>query len=119
MTTNTQPTVYEVVWWRRPLMFTALSVRGFVLRSLRAMHVRHDHAATNPVTGDFDAGDVPEQLRHFAPGEVLPWKGVSFKVGKVCGGEFPCIILVPTSITHGAKLRTMRRFRDLAKRRVS
>jgi len=80
-----------------------------------------DRNATHPDTGDFDGGEVPASLAHFSEGEVLPWKGVTFKVGKVVGGALPCIMLVPIGATHGTKLRTMRRFRDRAReaRRVS
>jgi hypothetical protein len=41
---------------------------------------------------------------------------LTFRVGKVIGGPFPCIILVPTGLTKGTKLRTMRQFRTAARR---
>lgn len=72
---------------------------------------------TNRDMGDpmWDGGEVPAALKSFTTGESLPWKGVMFKVGKVVGGDFPCVILVPADRTRGAKLQRMRQFRDLAR----
>lgn len=64
----------------------------------------------------WDGGVIHPMLQPFAEGECLPWKGVLFKVGKVVGGDFPCIILVPVDRSKGAKLNAMRNFRDLARR---
>jgi len=56
--------------------------------------------------------DLPLALQRVQVGECLPWKGTTFKVGKVIGGDFPCIILVPNGLTRGAKLRGLRNARD-------
>lgn len=83
-------------------------------RALRRWSLTLDKNATNPASGDFaHDGSLPVNLQHFQVGEVLPWKGVRFKVGKIIGGDFPCVILVPAGVTHGTKLRTLRNFRDL------
>jgi hypothetical protein len=63
----------------------------------------------------WDGGAVPAPLQKFAVGEILPWKGISFRVGKVIGGDFPMVILIPADRTRGAKLQSMRNFRDLAR----
>lgn len=55
---------------------------------------------------------LPPELDRFDVGETLPWKGVSFRVGKIIGGEFPMVILVPNGRTRGAKLRRLRNLRD-------
>lgn len=88
--------------------------------AIRRRLIAWDKNASHPVTGDFDVdGDLPVALRQFERGELLPWKGVNFRVGKVVGGDFPAIILVPTTPTHGAKLRTMRNFRDAARFKIN
>ena len=107
--------VYELSFWRHPVRVTNLAVRAAVLRGLRALYLRDDHNATHPISGDFESGEVPKGLQQFEVGEALPWKGVWFKVGKVVGGDLPCVILVPTNITKGTKLRTLRTFRDVAR----
>lgn len=60
-------------------------------------------------------GDLPPAFERFAVGETLPWKGTSFKVGKIIGGDFPMIILVPTGMTRGAKIQGLRNMRDLGR----
>lgn len=104
--------VYTVSFWRHPFRLTGLAIRRKVLLALRAWQVRDDKQQTHPVSGDFDGGDVPLELRHFQKGELLPFKGVFFRVGKVVGGPMPAIILVPVGATKGTKLRTMKNFRD-------
>jgi hypothetical protein len=105
-TSTTTSEIYRDNALRHPFRSLARAVRRWTLRN--------DHNATHPLTGDFDAdGSLPPNLQHFQTGEVLPWKGVRFRVGKVVGGDFPCIILVPAGITHGTKLRTLKNFRDL------
>jgi hypothetical protein len=66
---------------------------------------------------DLPSKNLPPMLEQFEVGEVLPWKGVKFKVGKVVGPPFPCVILVPTDLSHGHKLKTMRVFRDVTRQR--
>lgn len=78
--------------------------------ALRRLLVNRDH--NDPL---WDGGAIPEPLQRFTVGEVLPWKGLRFKVGKVVGGDFPCVILVPVGATHGAKLRKLRQFRDVTR----
>lgn len=65
----------------------------------------------NPAIG----GEIPAQLRNFTVGEVLPWKGTTFTVGKIIGGDFPMLILLPSGLTHGAKLRILRKVRDVGR----
>lgn len=59
--------------------------------------------------------DLPPGLERFTVGESFPLKGSWFKVGKVVGGEFPVIILVPTGMTRGAKLQGLRNMRDIGR----
>lgn len=61
---------------------------------------------------DLRAADLPPSLLPFMVGESIPLKGQWFKVGKVVGGDFPVLILVPSGATRGAKLRGLRNFRD-------
>ncbi len=84
-------------------------LRAFTI-ALRRILMNRDH--NDPL---WDGGEVPSYLQQFTVGEALPWKGTMFKVGKVVGGNFPCVILVPVDRTKGAKLKTMRNFRDLAR----
>jgi hypothetical protein len=58
----------------------------------------------------WDGGVIPPGLLQFGVGESLPWKGVRFKVGKVVGGDFPCIILVPVGYSHGTHVRAAKRY---------
>lgn len=96
---------------RHPILALAVVLRRIVL------HL--DQRATNPKTGDFDAPtDLPPALERFQQGELLPWKGVNFRVAKIAGGATPAIVLVPTTPTHGAKLRVMRNFRTYASRNL-
>lgn len=78
-------------------------------RTLRRW-LQSEDAGVDPL---WTGGEIPAYLEGFAVGESLPWKGVRFKVGKVVGGDFPCVILVPVDRTHGHKLRTLRTYRDL------
>lgn len=59
--------------------------------------------------------NLPPALERFEVGESLPWKGTTFKVGKIIGGDFPMIILVPTGMTRGAKLQGLRNMRDIGR----
>jgi len=106
------PAIYQNDALRHPLRALALAVRRWTLRGLRGRQLQYDANATHPLTGDFDGGALPPGLQQFTVGEVLPWKGTKFKVGKVVGGDFPCVILVPVGITHGLKLRALRHARD-------
>ncbi len=100
--------IYDINPFLHPIRALKLAVRRWSLRE--------DIKQTDSRTGDFEGyDDIPLGLRHFEKGEVLPWKGVKFKVGKVVGGDCPCVILVPVGPTHGAKLQTMRTFRDTAR----
>ena len=65
------------------------------------------------------SGTVPKYLENFHEGELLPWKGLQFKVGKIVGGDHPCVIIVPTDRTHGAKLQHLRAFRDHNRRVIA
>src|SRR5262252_4390244 len=56
--------------------------------------------------------DVPPALRQFTVGESFPWKGTRFRVGKIIGGDLPCLIILPCGPTHGEKLRGLRRARE-------
>jgi hypothetical protein len=89
-----------------------------LLHPLRALTIAMRKVLMNRDMADplWDGGALPPQLERFTPGEALPWKGVQFKVGKVVGGDFPCVILVPVGLTKGAKLQAMRNFRDVARR---
>lgn len=107
--------IYQVSFWRHPFRLTGLAIRRWTLKRLRAWQVRDDKNQTHPISGDFDGGDIPHELRHFTKGELLPFKGVFFRVGKVVGGPMPAIILVPVGHTKGTKLRTMRAFRERAR----
>jgi hypothetical protein len=84
---------------------------------LRALNLACRRLLVNKDYGDplWDGGAIPAALQQFSVGEALPWKGTMFKVGKVVGGDFPCVILVPVDRTKGAKLNAMRNFRDLAR----
>lgn len=100
--------IYNLSVFRHPIRALRMAVRRWTLR---------EESKMTGADGDFEhPGAIPPELRHFEKGEVLPWKGVMFRVGKVVGGLFPCIILVPTGLTKGAKLTTMREFRDAARR---
>jgi hypothetical protein len=59
--------------------------------------------------------DIPPALQQFHVGELLPWKGTTLKVGKIVGGDFPALILIPTGRTHGATLKGLRNMRDLGR----
>lgn len=109
--------IYQLNALRHPFRAIGLALRRFTLRGLRSMQLKDDRNATNPATGDFDGGAIPPEFAHFQVGEVLPWKGHRFKVGKVVGGELPCIILVSAGPTRGTKLRTLKNFRDAERRR--
>lgn len=78
--------------------------------ALRRWLSHHDNA--DP---EWTGGPVPAFLEPFAVGESLPWKGISFKIGKIVGGDFPLLILVPVDVTHGAKLKKIRDYRDLSR----
>lgn len=74
------------------------------------------------LTADLKRPDLPApgpMLEHFAIGETLPWKGITFKVGKIVGGDFPMVILVPSGRTHGAKLRGLRTMRDIGRHELA
>lgn len=88
-----------------------------LLHPLRALRIAFRRVFLNLDNKDplWDGGSIPPALQKFQTGELLPWKGVSFRVGKVIGGDFPMVILVPVDRTHGAKLQAMRNFRDLAR----
>lgn len=58
---------------------------------------------------------VPPALQQFERGELLKWKGVEFRVFKVVGDPTPGIIIVPTAITHGKKVKTYRQVRQAQK----
>lgn len=69
--------------------------------------------------GEIAETDIPTYLRQFQEKELIPIKGVQFRVGKVVGGDFPAIILVPTGLTQKRKLDTVRLFRrEMDHRRV-
>jgi hypothetical protein len=89
---------------RHPLRALALAIRRWTLR---------EDLHASRADGDWDAGAIPPQLQRFEKGEVLPWKGITFRVGKVVGGEFPCLILIPVGLTRGRKLHALRQLRDL------
>jgi hypothetical protein len=97
-----------------------LAVKAFTnnvfLHPIRAVKILLRQALQNQDAGDplWDGGKIPPALEPFTVGEFLPWKGTSFKVGKIIGGDFPMLILVPVDRTHGAKLKVMRTFRDIA-----
>lgn len=114
MTLPTGP-VYVVSFWRHPIRMTGLAIRRWTLRRLRAWQEHDDRMATHPIEGDFDGGTLPPELRHFEKGELVPFKGVFFRVGQVVGGPMPALILVPVGATKGTKLRTMKNFRDRAR----
>jgi hypothetical protein len=88
-----------------------------ILHPLRALTIAVRRLLLNRAHGDplWDGGAIPPALEKFTVGENLPWKGVMFKVGKIVGGDFPMVILVPVDRTRGAKLTVMRNFRDLAR----
>lgn len=90
-----------------------------LLHPLRALKIALRRLLVNRDANDplWNGGEVPPFLEPFGVGELLPWKGVSFKVGKVVGGDFPMVILVPVDRTHGEKLRTIRQYRDGARAR--
>lgn len=67
--------------------------------------------------GELAEDDIPTFLKQFQSAEIIPLKGVTFKVGKVVGGDFPALILVPTGITENRKLTVVRRFRAELKAR--
>ena len=96
--------IFTINPFLHPIRALALAVRRWTLR---------EDVNSSTASGDFDAGAIPPQLQRFEKGELLPWKGISFRVGKVVGGDFPCVILVPVALTHGRKLQALRRFRDL------
>jgi hypothetical protein len=100
----------EPIWtinpFVHPLRALALSIRRWTLR---------EDINSSTADGDFDAGAIPPQLQRYEPGELLPWKGLTFRVGKVVGGPQACIILVPVGLTHGSKLQTLRQYRALAR----
>lgn len=89
-----------------------------LLHPVRALKIRlrrwlqSEDAGADPL---WTGGEIPAYLEPFQVGEVLPWKGVSFRVGKVIGGDFPMVILVPADRTRGRKLRALRTFRDAAR----
>jgi hypothetical protein len=81
-----------------PLRALKLAIRRWTLRAdLRSPQI---------------GGEIPPVLMQFSEGELLAWKGVNFRVGKIAGGDFPALILVPSGITKGAKLRGLRNMRD-------
>lgn len=84
------------IWLRHPI------------RLIRGLFLNRD--MNDPL---WDGGQVPDHLQQFTPGEILPWKGVSFRVGKVIGGKFPMVILIPAGATHGKRIRNLRIFRDM------
>lgn len=95
-------TIYTHNALRRPLRALVIAARRLLL----------NRDQNDPL---WDGGAIPPALHRFTPGEVLPWKGVAFKVGKIVGGDCPCVILVPVGSTRGAKLRRMRQYRDLVR----
>ena len=98
-----------------PLRTLGRKIRAWAAREIRRSQLQRDANASHPITGDFDGGDIPPVLQKFQTGEFLPWKGVRFRVGKVVGGDFPCVILVPAGVTHGRKLQILREYRDIKK----
>lgn len=91
-------------------------INNAIEHPLRALVRGFRRILLNRAMGDpmWDGGAIPPALAGFTVGESLPWKGVSFKVGKIVGGDFPCVILVPAGRTRGAKLQALRNFRDLS-----
>jgi hypothetical protein len=83
-------------------------IRALKLAMRRAI-MRHD--LREPALPDA----LPPELEPFHVGEVLPWKGVKFRVGKIVGGDFPVLILVPVTATRGAQLRRLRSGRDVGR----
>lgn len=98
------------IWTINPFLHP-LRALGLAIRR-RTLRVEASQALPD---GDFhDENAIPAALQRFERGELLPWKGLTFRVGKVVGGDFPCIILVPVGLTRGSKLQNMRRFRRIA-----
>lgn len=92
-------------------------VNNALLHPIRAAKIAFRRMFLNLDNKDplWDGGAVPPALQRFQPGEMLPWKGVQFRVGKVVGGDFPMLILVPAGMTNGEKLRRLRGLRDVAR----
>lgn len=97
-------------------MRTHIWTNNALLHPIRAIKMRlrrwlqSEDAGADPL---WTGGEIPKYLEPFQVGESLPWKGVQFRVGKVVGGDFPMVILVPVDRTHGHKLRTLRTYRDI------
>jgi hypothetical protein len=54
-------------------------------------------------------------LGDFQVGELVPLKGIMFRVGRIAGGEYPVLLLSPIGKTKGAKLKAMREYRDVGR----
>lgn len=88
------------------LLHPILGMKLWLRRQLTNLDQRDPH---------WDGGTVPPALERFAVGEILPWKGVQFRVGKIIGGDFPMVIIYPAGATHGAKLQRLRGLRDVGR----
>ena len=62
---------------------------------------------------------LPPVLEQFQRGETFPLKGVSFRVARLVGGDFPAMIVIPVGVTRGAKLKALRTFRDMGRERLA
>jgi hypothetical protein len=94
--------------WRYPFFQLKALARAFFLRlagEISLTKTATDEAWVARVE------DLPPALRQFQRGELLPWKGVEFRVLKVVGNPSPAIILVPTKVTHGKIVNTYRAVR--------
>lgn len=93
-------------------------IRAFKLAVKRWLRGMADEITVtgSDANGDLHEPDIPPHLQQFQEREVIPLKGVQFRVGKVVGGDFPALILVPTGVTTRHKLDTIRAFRAEVKR---
>lgn len=92
------------IWTNNAIIHPVRALKMALRRWLQS-----EDAGVDPM---WTGGEIPPYLEPFAVGESLPWKGLRFKVGKIVGGDFPCVILVPVDHTHGKKLRRLRGLRD-------
>jgi hypothetical protein len=79
---------------------------------LRRWLIQRDH--DNPALPD----KIPPSLAPFQVGEKIPVKGTWLTVAKVIGGDVPCMIVVPSGVTRGAKLAALRDIRDYGRAEI-
>lgn len=91
---------------RHPIRAFKIAVR----RWLKGM-AAEIHTVKMDEHGEIAENDIPEYLQQFAEKELIPIKGVKFRVGKVVGGDFPCLMLVPTGLTDRRKIDTIKHYR--------